>query len=82
MLKEKRRATSFRLPTYLIDGLKLGAKRQNTSMNSPVELLLREDLYSEPNEDTRAAIEECRSGVELPELDTSDLDAFIKSIEQ
>ena len=82
MLKEKRRATSFRLPTYLIDGLKHEAKRQNTSMNSLVELLMREDLYSEPNEETRAAIEECRSGVELPELDTSDLDAFIKSIEQ
>ena len=81
MLTRERRKTSFRLPDYLLDGLRQEAKRQKTSMNSLLELFLKEGLFEEPNDQTRAAIEECRSGVELDDFDPDSLDQYIYAAE-
>lgn len=74
----KRSATSFRLPIYLLDGLKAEARRQHRSVNNLVEVLLLESLYHEPNAETLAAMAECKSGVELEDFNPNELDQYIK----
>lgn len=73
---------SFRLPIDLIERLKLMAKKQNRSLNNFVETLLLDAAYHEPNAETIAAIEEARSGKldNLPSIDTSSVDAMLKSM--
>jgi len=58
----ERKPTSFRLRTDLIERLKRNATRQNRTLNNYVESLLLDVVYHEPNEVTRAAIEEAMSG--------------------
>ena len=70
----KRSATSFRLPLYLLEGLRAEAQRQHRSVNNLVEVFLLDSLYREPNAETLAAMEECRSGVELDELTEENID--------
>ena len=82
MQEIKRKATSFRLPEYLLKDLKEKAKREHRSVNNFVEVILLDAIYKEPNETTLAAMAECKSGKKLPKVDTSSLEAFIKSIEQ
>jgi len=55
----KRSATSFRLPIYLLEGLKAEAKRQHRSVNNLVEWFLDESLYNEPNAEALAARTYC-----------------------
>jgi hypothetical protein len=79
----KRSATSFRLPSYLLEGLKAEAKRQHRSVNNLVEVLLLESLYHEPNAETLAAMAECKSGAELDELTDEHIDnleEYIKTL--
>lgn len=76
-----RKQTSFRLNTDLIDRLKQAARKQNRSLNNFVESALMDIVYNEPNEVTKAAIEEARSGKFAGIIDTSSLDALIKSCE-
>lgn len=57
-----RKATSFRLRTDLLEGLKRNAARENRTLNNYVESVLLELVYHEPNEVTKAAIEEVMSG--------------------
>ncbi|MBR5689365.1 MAG: toxin-antitoxin system protein [Prevotella sp.] len=57
-----RRPTSFRLRTDLLDGLRRNAKRENRTLNNYVESVLLDIVYHEPNEVTKAAIEEAMSG--------------------
>ena len=57
----KRSATSFRLPIYLLEGLKAEAKRQLRSVNNLVEVVLLESRNLEPNAETLAAMAECKS---------------------
>ncbi len=64
----KRRATSFRLPTDLLEGLRAEAQKQHRSVNNLVEVFLLESLYREPNATTLAAMAEVKSGAELDEL--------------
>ena len=49
--------------------------------NNYVESMLMEVVYSEPNEETKAAIKEARSGKFAGTIDTSSMEAFIKSCE-
>lgn len=77
-----RRQTSFRLPTYLLNDLKNEAAKQNRSVNNLVELFLSDSMYRKPNECTLAAMQECESDAELAKVDTSNLQAFIESIEK
>ena len=79
----KRRATSFRLPTDLLEGLRAEAQKQHRSVNNLVEVFLLESLYREPNATTLAAMAEVKSGAELDKLtdeNIDNLDDYIKSL--
>ena len=56
-----RRPTSFRLRTDVLEGLKRNARRENRTLNNYVESVLLDIVYDEPNEVTKAAIEEAMS---------------------
>lgn len=74
-----RKQTSFRLSTDLIDRLRQAARKENRSLNNFVESALMEIVYNEPNEVTKAAIEEVKAGKFAGTINTSSMDAFIKS---
>ncbi len=57
-----RRPTSFRLREDLLDGLRRNAKRENRTLNNYVESILLDIVYREPNDVTKAAMEEAMSG--------------------
>lgn len=56
-----KKQTAFRLDSDLLDRLKSAARREHRSLNNYVECLLRDIMYNEPNETTKAAIEEART---------------------
>lgn len=76
----QKKAQSFRLPVQLIERLKKMARKQNRSLNNFVECALLDLAYSEPNEITRAAIEEAKSGKLQGDLDVSSVEAMYKSM--
>ena len=55
-----RKQTSFRLREDLLQVLQEHAKKANRSLNNFVESTLMDAMYSEPNEETVAAIKEAR----------------------
>lgn len=61
-----RKPTSFRLRTDLIEGLKRKAAQQNRTLNNYVESVLLDIVYDEPNEETKAAIEEAKNRKQYP----------------
>ena len=63
----ERKPASFRLRSDLIEGLRRNAKRENRTLNNYVESVLLDIVYNEPNEVTKAAIEEARNRKEYPE---------------
>lgn len=73
---------SFRLPVGLIDRLRQLAERQNRSLNNYVETLLINAAYSEPNEETKAAMQEAQSGSlrNSAPLDLSSVEAMERSM--
>lgn len=78
-----KKATMFRLSADLIDRLKEMAKQEHRSLNNFVECILLDVAYHEPNEVTKAAIEEARSGKlrNVDPVDTSSVEAMFKSVE-
>lgn len=62
-----RRPASFRLRADLLDGLKRKAAQENRTLNNYVESVLLDIVYDEPNEVTRAAIEEAMNRKSYPE---------------
>lgn len=62
-----RKPVSFRLKADLIEELKIKAARTNRSLNNYVESVLLDDVYNEPNEVTKAAIEEAKNRQYYPE---------------
>ena len=58
----ERKPASFRLRTDLLERLRRNAIRQNRTLNNYVESLLLDIVYNEPNDTTRAAIEEAMTG--------------------
>lgn len=76
-----RKQTSFRLREDLLKVLQEEARKANRSLNNFVESTLMEAMYSVPNEETKAAIEEARAGKYAGTIDTSSMEAFIKSCE-
>ena len=74
-----RKATSFRLRTDLLEGLKRNAARENRTLNNYVESVLLELVYHEPNEVTKAAIEEVMSG-KNPSKVYTDVDEMFNDI--
>lgn len=69
----RKKQTAFRLDADMLDRLKEKARRENRSLNNYVERVLMADAYDEPNETTKAALEEAKSG---KNLETFDLKAF------
>ena len=78
----KRKATTIRLPDYMLIDLNVEARRQGISVSRLLENITEERLYQQPNAETLAAIEEARSGVEMEEVDLSSFENFIKSMEE
>lgn len=76
----QKKAQSFRLPVELIERLKKLARKQNRSLNNFVECALIDLAYSEPNDDTIAAIEEAKAGKYEGTLDVSSVEAMYKSM--
>ena len=78
----QKKATMFRLSVDLLDRLKDMARREHRSLNNFVECVLLDAAYNEPNEVTKAAIEEARSGKlrNVPPVDTSSVEAMFKSM--
>ena len=77
-----RKQTSFRLREDLSQILQEQAKKANRSLNNFVESTLMDAVYSEPNEETIAAINEARSGKYAGTIDVSSFDAFMKSLDE
>ena len=67
---------TVRLPEYAVDTIKEEAKRRNISMNSLMSMCILDSLYPTPPPETLAALEECRSGEELEELTSYDIEHF------
>ncbi len=61
-----RRPASFRLRADLLEGLKRNAARENRTLNNYVESVLLDIVYNEPNEVTKAAIEEAMHRKKYP----------------
>ena len=85
-LELEKKAHVFRLPTYLLDRLnlldsqkKLSAKDPR-SLNNYVEGILLDAVYHEPNEITKAAFEEAKAGKLEGPIDTSSVEAMLKSM--
>jgi len=57
-----RKPASFRLRADLLEGLKRNAARENRTLNNYVESVLLGVVYEEPNEVTKAALQEASSG--------------------
>ena len=57
-----RKLTSFRLRADLLEELRRNALRENRTLNNYVESVLLRIVFEEPNELTRAAIKEAKSG--------------------
>jgi hypothetical protein len=78
----KKKATMFRLNVDLIERLKEMAKREHRSLNNFVECVLLDVAYNEPNEVTKSAIEEAKSGKlhNVPPVDTTSVEAMFKSM--
>ena len=57
-----RKPASFRLRADLLEGLKRNAARENRTLNNYIESVLLSIVYDEPNDLTKAAIREAKSG--------------------
>ena len=76
-----RKQTSFRLREDLLKDLQEEARKANRSLNNFVESTRMDAMYSEPNAETLAALKEARPGQFAGTIDTSSMEAFIKSCE-
>jgi hypothetical protein len=76
-----RKQTAFRFRAELLNRLRVSAKKENRSLNNYVESVLMKVVYGEPNEMTLDAIREAKSGKFAGTIDTSSMEAFIKSCE-
>lgn len=78
----QRRQTSFRLRTDLLDDMKIAAQKQNRTLNNFLESLLLDYFYAEPNEVTKAAIEEAMNRKDYPEGEVyDDVDELFKALD-
>ena len=76
----EKKAHVFRLPVSLLDKLKELARKDRRSLNNYVECLLLDAVYNEPNEETLASLEEAKAGHLEGPLDTSSVEAMLKSM--
>ena len=76
----EKKAHVFRLPAYLLDKLKELAAKDRRSLNNYVEGILLDAVYREPNEETQAAFEEAKARKLEGPIDTTSVDAMLKSM--
>lgn len=76
-----KKPTAFRLNENLVNKLKEKAIKENRSLNNYVECILMDVIYNEPNETTLEAVKEARAGKFAGTVDTSSMEAFVKSCE-
>ena len=76
----EKKAHVFRLPAYLLEKLKELASKDRRSLNNYVEGLLLDAVYHEPNEVTKASFEEAKAGKLEGPIDTSSVEAMLKSM--
>ena len=77
-----RKNTSFRLRTDLFERLRHNAAIANRTLNNYVESVLLDVVYHEPNEVTKAAIEEARNRKSYPENELySSVDELFKALD-
>ncbi len=76
----EKKAHVFRFPTYLLERLKELAAEDRRSLNNYVEGLLLDAVYHEPNAVTRRAMEDAVAGRTEGPIDTSSVEAMIKSV--
>lgn len=60
--------TVFHIEEKLLEKLKIKAAEENQSLNNYVETVLTEEMYHEPNEETKQAIYEARNNINLTEI--------------
>lgn len=72
----KRKATTVRLPEYMLADIHAEARKQGISVSRYIEALAEEAMYSKPNADTMEAIREARSGAPMEELTPYDIEHF------
>ena len=75
-----RKPASFRLRADLLEGLKRNAARENRTLNNYVESVLLGIVFDEPNEVTKAAIKEAKSGKNLNKV-YDDVDELFKDLD-
>lgn len=76
----EKKAHVFRLPAYLLERLKELAQKDRRSLNNYVECLLLDAVYREPNAETIEALEEAKAGKLEGPIDTSSVEAMLKSM--
>lgn len=77
-MKTSKIQTAFRFDEELLELVKEKAKAQRRSLNNYIEGLLYKDVGNIPNEETKKAIEEARSGKNLERID--DLDSWLDNL--
>ena len=75
-----RKQTSFRIREDLLKRMQEEARRENRSLNTCVESVLMDVMYSKPNKKTLEAMKEAESGVELDTLDMKHFDEYVESL--
>ena len=75
-----RKPPSFRLRADILEGLKRNAARENRTLNNYVESVLLGIVFDEPNEVTKAAIKEAKSG-KNPNKVYDDVDELFKDLD-
>jgi hypothetical protein len=76
-----RKQTAFRLNEELLDRLRVTARKENKSLNNYVESALMDAVYRKPNKTTLNAIEDAINGKFAGTVNTSSIEAFLKSCE-
>ena len=82
-----KKQTALRFDSELIESLKIAAKKEHRSLNNFVENILIQAMHKdaidendyEPNPTTLEAMKEARAGKFAGTIDTSSVEAFIKS---
>lgn len=76
----EKKAHVFRLPVYLLDKLKELAQKDRRSLNNYVEGILLDAVYHEPNAETLASLKDAKEGKTDGPIDTTSVEAMLKSM--
>ncbi|MBP3229078.1 MAG: hypothetical protein J6M53_09900 [Bacteroidaceae bacterium] len=76
-----RKATTVRLPDYLLADMSAAARRKGVSVSRFIEEIAAAAIYK-PNAETMEALRECRSDAELEDFNPADLDQYIYATPQ